>query len=83
LGPGWKAAVEATLRIPPDLRFHCRRGRAAQVGQRADVEVDHLPLAFGLELREPTDQPEAGVVDQQLDGFAIGFDVGHQPGRGI
>ena len=50
-----------------------------KLDQRAAIEVDHLPLALAVQLGETAGQAEAGVVDQQLDMFAVGGEVGHQP----
>ena len=70
--------------IPPDLRsIICGSDGAAEVGQRSDVEVDHLALALRVELGKAADQAETGVVDEELDGLAVRLDVGHQLGRGI
>ena len=82
-GPGWKAAVEATLRIAPERRS-IMPGRTARHSsiRRADVEVDHLPLPRGVEFGEPAAKPEAGIVDQQLDLLSGGLDLGHQLRRG-
>ena len=70
--------------IPPRLPLdHARSDRTAEVGQGADIEIDHLPLALCVELGEAADQPEAGVVDQQVDSLAVRLDIRHQLGRGI
>ena len=37
----------------------------------------------GVELGEAADETEAGIVDQQVDGFAVRFDVRHQLGGGV
>ena len=71
-GPAWKAAVEATLRIAP-LPAPAHRGQdeVAELGQRADVEVDHLALAVERPVGEPAGEAEAGIVDQRLDAQAL------------
>ncbi len=79
-GPGWKAAVEATLRIAPGLALdHARQHRMRQLDQRPAIKVDHLPLPLAVQLCKTAGKAEAGIVDQQLDMFAMGGEVGHQP----
>ena len=72
--------VEDRARFAPD---HSRSDRAAEVGQRPDIEVDHLPLAPGIELGKAADQPEAGIVDEQFDLLAVGLKIGQQLRRRI
>ena len=79
-GPGWKAAVEATLRIAARLPLdHARQDRMGELGQRAAIQVDHLPLPLAVQLGETAGEAEAGVVDEQVDMLAVRRKIGHQP----
>lgn len=51
----------------------------SQLDQRPAIEVDHLPLPFGVQFGEPTGQSKAGIVDQQIDAFSMRLKIGHQP----
>src|SRR6185312_3657390 len=59
---------------------HRRGNRSAEFGERPDVEIDHLPLALGVELGEAADQPEPSIIDEEANNLAVRLDVGHQLG---
>jgi len=52
-----------------------------QFGQRAAIEIDHLPLARAVELGETPRQPEPGIVHEARDLLAVRGKVGHEPSR--
>ena len=82
-GPAWKAAVEATLRIDAAAALeHRRQHQPAELGQGADVEVDHLAQPLGAAPRRsaPADA-EAGIVDQGVDLEPERLHLGEQPRR--
>jgi hypothetical protein len=81
-GPGWKAAVEATLRIAPGAARASGSTRCGKLGQRADVEVDHLALPLERQLGEPAGEAEAGIVDQRVDVEAARLDLARSAARG-
>ena len=62
------------MRIAPERR----RDGAAKLRQRAAIEVDHLPLARRVELRERAAEAEARVVDEDVDLLARLFEVAHE-----
>ena len=82
-GPGWKAAVEATLRIAPAAALaHAGQDEMAELGQGADVEVDHLAQPIERPLGELAGEAEAGIVDQGVDVEPLGLQLGDQAGGG-
>ena len=82
-GPGWKAAVEATLRIAPSPRARIAgQDQMAELGQGADVEVDHLAEPVERAIGELAGEAEAGIVDQGADAEPLGLELGDQAGGG-
>jgi hypothetical protein len=75
-GPGWNAAVEATLRIdPPPRGPHIVDHDKGEVGEGPYVEVDHLKLTVEWKRVETPSQPEPRIVDQSPDPEAARFDL--------
>ena len=50
---------------------HHRQDKMAELGQRADVEVDHLAELAERPVRETAAEAEAGIVDQSADAEAL------------
>ena len=82
-GPGMKLATEATLRMPPRCRARLGDEAERQLGEHADVEVDHGELLLAVEARGEAHQTEAGVVDQELRLKAALAQLILDPRRGI
>ena len=73
--------MEATLRIAPERAFdHGGGDGAAKLRQRAAVEIDHLPLARGIQLHKRSAQAESRIVDEDVDLLARLFEVAHERG---
>ena len=58
--------MEATLRMPPRWRVTLSSETKRQIGERADIEVDHPELVAGGDGRRFAEQAEAGIVDDEI-----------------
>ena len=55
-----------------------RQQGSGELGQRHDVEGEHLAEAVRLGVDEGRGDAEAGVVDQRVDGDAMGFEIAEE-----
>ncbi len=78
-GVGWYAAAGGD--VDEDAPVSPERARGAALVRRVrgdDVEGEHLVEAVRIGLGERGGDPEAGVVDERVDGEAVGLEVGEE-----
>ena len=68
--------------LAPPARDHAGQYEVGQLGQRDDVDLQHLADPRRIDPVEPAQGAEPGVVDQDVDREAAAGDVMRQGGGG-